>query len=141
MTIARHNLNGRNRFGQDAAEYPFCLLNLAAWKECGFDLRVTNWFRSREEATSYAEGRIDVSVEAPAASNTWSAVFSGGVQVELRSEHGRWLMWFAQDGKTERRRDFSSPSVEHAKRTAEHWFGTPVKGWSAGALASREACE
>jgi hypothetical protein len=136
MTIARHNLNGRNRFGQDAAKYPYCLVNLAAWKECRFDLRVANWFHSREEATSAARGCIDPPVDTPPVSRVWSASFPDGIQAELRSDHGnRWLTWVSRDGRTERRRDLVSPCAEHAKRTAECYLGTPVSGWSACRLS------
>ncbi len=94
MTIARHNLSGTNRFGETAAEFPYCLVNLAAWKECPFDLHVARWFRSKEGAASHAEGGTAAQVEKLPASKLWTGEFAGGLQVELRWEQGgRWLMW------------------------------------------------
>jgi hypothetical protein len=139
MNIARHNLSGVNRFGQNAAEFPFCMVNLAAWKDCPFDLRLANWFRTCDEAIQYAGGRSEAPSEKPPESKVWSAAFAGGVQVELRHQQGgRWLMWVAQNDKLERQKGFATPYVEHAKMTAEHWYGAPVGGWTATALSQEE---
>jgi hypothetical protein len=50
----------------------------------------------------------------------------GGTLVWLVRDGDRWLM-FAGSRKS-RRRDFASPFLEHAIRTAEQWYGKPV-GW------------
>jgi hypothetical protein len=129
MTIARHNLVGTNRFGHDAAEYPYCIVNLPAWKECPFDLHAAQWFRSREEAIGHVAGRIE-SVDKPPDSKVWSATFDGGVEVGLSLDHSRWIMRVAQHGGIARRKDFASPHLDHSKRTAEDWYGPPIAGWS-----------
>jgi hypothetical protein len=52
------------------------------------------------------------------------------VQIELRLEsHTRWLMWTLSGARWVRRKGFASPHLDHAKRTAEDWYGAPVKGW------------
>ncbi|MCC7497886.1 MAG: hypothetical protein IT160_09935 [Bryobacterales bacterium] len=52
----------------------------------------------------------------------------GGTQVWLRKDGDRWLM-FAGTQKS-RRRDFASPFLEHAIRTAEAWYGPAADGWN-----------
>lgn len=51
----------------------------------------------------------------------------GGTRIWLARDGDRWLM-FAGTRKN-RRGDFASPFLEHAIRTAEQWYGTPVGGW------------
>ncbi|MCC6390480.1 MAG: hypothetical protein IT167_07745 [Bryobacterales bacterium] len=51
----------------------------------------------------------------------------GGTPVWLRKDGDRWLM-FAGTQKS-RRRDFASPFLEHAIRTAEAWYGPAADGW------------
>jgi hypothetical protein len=51
----------------------------------------------------------------------------GGTRVWLVRDGDRWLM-FAGSRKS-RRKDFASPFLEHAIRTAEQWYGKPVGGW------------
>jgi hypothetical protein len=141
MTIARHNLGGANRLGQSAGQYPYCLIDFAAWTECPFDLRVARWFHDREEATNCASGRAEPVAKEVVTSKRWSAQFTDGVQVELRSAVGRWLMWVVQDGDCQRRKDFASPHLEHAQRTAEHWFGPPMCSWSPLGLDEAQASD
>src|SRR4051794_36017626 len=58
------------------------------------------------------------------------ARFSSGVEIELHRESGtRWLMWEVRFGRRSRRKDFASPSMEHAKLTAQSWYGQLVDGW------------
>jgi hypothetical protein len=141
LTVARHNLSGVNRFGQEADRCPYCLVNIAAWRAAPFDLRLARWFDSREAAASCGEGRVDAPAESAPAPTLWSARFPGGVQVELRLEQGgRWLMWVVREGVVERRKDFASPYAEHAKRTAEQWFGALLTSWSGSQLNSATRC-
>lgn len=52
----------------------------------------------------------------------------GETPITLRHIGGRWLMW-AGTGRGKRRKDFASPFADHARRTAEFWYGAPVDGW------------
>jgi len=40
-------------------------------------------------------------------------------------------MWVTRWGKRTRRKDFSTPFLDHGSRTAQHWFGEPINGWRA----------
>jgi hypothetical protein len=51
---------------------------------------------------------------------------------------GKTLVWLARDGdrwllyagsRHSRRKDFASPYLAHAQRTAEAWYGPPARGW------------
>ena len=47
----------------------------------------------------------------------------GGTKVWLVREGDRWLMYAGARRAAGKRRDFASPSQEHAIRTAEQWYG------------------
>lgn len=64
----------------------------------------------------------------PTAATSISAV-CGGTQVSLVRDGERWLMFVGGRRAGNRRRDFASPFVEHAMRTAEAWYGAPAAGW------------
>ncbi len=51
----------------------------------------------------------------------------GGTPIWLVRDGDRWQMFAGT--RTARRRDFASPFLGHAQRTAEAWFGPAVKGW------------
>jgi hypothetical protein len=53
----------------------------------------------------------------------------GGTRVWLVKDGDRWLMFAGSRKAGSRRRDFASPFVEHAMRTAEAWYGPPASGW------------
>jgi len=53
----------------------------------------------------------------------------GGTRIWLVRDGDRWLM-FAGTRKN-RRKDFASPFLEHAQRTAEAWYGPAQEGWHA----------
>ena len=55
----------------------------------------------------------------------------GTTRVWLARDGDRWLMFAGT--RTSRRRDFASPFLSHAQRTAESWYGAPEKGWHVGA--------
>jgi len=51
----------------------------------------------------------------------------GGTPIWLVRDGDRWQMFAGT--RTARRRDFASPFLGHAQRTAEAWFGPAEKGW------------
>ncbi len=51
--------------------------------------------------------------------------------VWLVRQGSRWVMFAGSRWPQSRRRDFASPSLEHAKRTAEAWYGPAPDGWRA----------
>jgi hypothetical protein len=127
-TAARHNIMGTNQFGQSSTEYPFCLVNMAAWKRTPCDLRAAHWFSAEQEAIDHY--RTPVPVPSALEPEACIADFPGGVQVELRHEnHSRWQMWEVRGGRKKRRMDFASPYLEHGKATAVLWYGEPQTGW------------
>lgn len=131
LTIARHHLNGVNRYGENAEQFPFCLVNLPAWRRTPSDLHAARWFRSEQDAVEWVQPKPLPLPPPPPEPPFCNAVFPGGIEIELRRENGcRWLMWETRYGKKTRRKDFASPSLEHAKSTAEHWYGVPLSGWS-----------
>jgi hypothetical protein len=135
-TAAHHHAIGINYFGQKSVEFPICLVNLAAWRRTPCDLRLTRWFRTEEEAIDEYQPKAPVPpVPEPSAC---AARFDGDVSVELRRESSsRWLMWEVKGGRRTRRADFASPSLDHAKATATHWYGEPVGEWQALTDAAR----
>lgn len=54
----------------------------------------------------------------------------GGTAVWLVRDGDRWLMYAGT--RSSRRRDFASPFLNHAQRTAEAWYGPAKSGWQAG---------
>jgi hypothetical protein len=54
-----------------------------------------------------------------------------GNRVWLVRDGDRWLMFVGSRGPGGRRRDFASPYLQHAIRTAELWYGAPATGWHA----------
>lgn len=53
----------------------------------------------------------------------------GGARVWLVKDGDRWLMFAGSRKAGSRRRDFASPFLEHAMRTAEAWYGPAAGGW------------
>lgn len=53
----------------------------------------------------------------------------GGTRVWLIRDGDRWLMFAGSRKASGRRRDFASPFLAHAMRTAEKWYGAPDGGW------------
>ena len=54
----------------------------------------------------------------------------GGTRIWLVKDGDRWLM-YAGSRSGGRRKDFASPYLEHAMRTAEFWYGAPGGAWRA----------
>lgn len=52
-----------------------------------------------------------------------------GIRVWLVKDGDRWLMLVGSRNASSRRRDFASPFLAHAIRTAEQWYGLPTGGW------------
>jgi hypothetical protein len=103
---------------------------MAAWGRTPFDLRYVRWFRTEQEALDAYRPKPPVPPEPEPVACI--ADFSAGIQVELRTDGGhRWLMWELRDGGRIRRKDFASPFLDHAKRTAAHWLGEPTSDWRA----------
>lgn len=63
------------------------------------------------------------------ATRAWAVC--GSTTIELRSDGARWLMWVKVGTQYHRRKDYASPSVAHAQRTAEEWYGKARGGWRA----------
>jgi hypothetical protein len=51
----------------------------------------------------------------------------GKTRVWLARDGDRWLMYAGS--RHSRRKDFASPYLTHAQRTAEAWYGPPASGW------------
>ena len=52
-----------------------------------------------------------------------------GTHVWLVRDGERWLMFVGSRRNAGRRRDFASPFLDHAIRTAEQWYGAAGAGW------------
>lgn len=55
------------------------------------------------------------------------AALCGNTRVWLARDGDRWLMYAGS--RHLRRRDFASPHLAHAQRTAEAWYGPSAGGW------------
>ena len=69
----------------------------------------------------------------------------GGIKIWLVKDGQRWLMYAGARKASGRRRDFASPFLAHAIRTAEQWYGAP-RGWRAekgrdGSAGTSEAAD
>jgi hypothetical protein len=53
----------------------------------------------------------------------------GSTRIRLVKDGERWLMFTGSPRACNRRRDFASPFLAHAVRTAEQWYGAPAEGW------------
>jgi hypothetical protein len=65
----------------------------------------------------------------------------GGTRVWLVKDGDRWLMFAGSRKAGSRRRDFASPFLEHAMRTAEAWYGPAAGGWRPEARTARAGKE
>jgi hypothetical protein len=53
----------------------------------------------------------------------------GSTGIRLVKDGERWLMSTRAGKAWRRRKDFASPFLDHAVRTAEQWCGAPAAGW------------
>lgn len=54
----------------------------------------------------------------------------GSTVVELlRDGPNRWFMFAGTSALLNRVRNFASPFLDHAQRTAESWYGSTIDGW------------
>ena len=53
----------------------------------------------------------------------------GGIRIWVVRDGDRWLIFASTRSAGGRRRDFASPFLSHAIRTAEEWNGVPAGGW------------
>lgn len=65
----------------------------------------------------------------------------GGTRVWLAKDGDRWLMFAGSRKAGSRRRDFASPFIEHAMRTAEVWYGPAASGWQPETRTAQRAKE
>lgn len=70
-------------------------------------------------------------IEGPPADATCVAAECGGTRIRLVKDGERWLMYAGSRKAGGRRRDFASPFLPHAIRTAEQWYGAAGGGWRA----------
>jgi hypothetical protein len=73
----------------------------------------------------------DSSVDAAIAdAQRTEALFDGNLRVQVRPDGAaRWAIWVTRGAAWRRRKDSATPSLDHARRTAECWFGQPIGGW------------
>lgn len=91
--------------------------------------RWVTWQKWLATAPIAIENKPPATASAIPADAACVAGICGNVRVWLVRDGDRWLM-FAGSRKS-RRKDFASPFLEHAIRTAEAWYGTPASGWKA----------
>ncbi len=68
---------------------------------------------------------------APIPTDATCVVGDCALRIWLVLDGDRWLMFAGSRGPSGRRRDFASPFLGHAIRTAEFWYGVPADGWRA----------
>jgi hypothetical protein len=91
--------------------------------------RFVSWEKWRAtspiERDAPAEPACLISRDAPCVTAT-----CGSTRVWLVRDGDRWLMFAGT--RSSRRRDFASPFLNHAQRTAEAWYDLAEKGWHVG---------
>ena len=65
------------------------------------------------------------------ATATCVAGVCGTTRVWLTRDGDHWSIYAGSRQAAGRRRDFSTPFLGHAIRTAEFWYGAPATGWRA----------
>ena len=82
------------------------------------------WRAHQPTAVGEAAAKPDPAREFADAQRIWAKC--GSTLVMLANEEGeRWVMYVG----SLRRRDFATPFLAHAIRTAEFWFGPATAGW------------
>lgn len=104
------------------------------------DATVTVWHRGRFMAWDKwlatapivrDEGRLKAGERRIPAGAMTVAATCGGKRVVLARDSERWLIYTGTVHPGNRRKDFATPFLEHAIRTAEAWYGVPADGWRA----------
>jgi hypothetical protein len=86
------------------------------------------WYKSRRDVLVNESAESE---DKSISETLTAACFRGNVRVEMRrSGANRWYIWVGVGlGRLIRRTDSATPFLEHARRTAEHWYGEPIDGW------------
>lgn len=88
--------------------------------------RFVSW--SQWRAAAPIETEPGDRVPAPADASCLTAQ-CGSTRIWLVRDGDRWRMHAGSRGHAGRRRDFASPFLEHAMRTAEQWYGQASGRW------------
>jgi hypothetical protein len=86
------------------------------------------WHQWRARTPAAAEGTTKAS-EANDADVTCIVGDCGSTRIWLVKNGRRWFMYAGSRKSRARRRDFASPFLGHAKKTAEGWYGMSRGGW------------
>lgn len=86
--------------------------------------RFVSWQQWRASEPMVADQLPD-----PSASPNCVTADCGGTRIWLVRDGDRWLMYAGSRKAAGRRRDFASPFLDHAKRTAEQWYGVAGCEW------------
>jgi hypothetical protein len=142
MNAPAYSLEAWRRFREsrerkaEAPPPPVSLADIPADAEMDEGVVLGCWngerFVSWEKWLATAPIERDPQPEVPAIPSNARCVTAtcGATRVWLVRDGERWLMFAGT--RSSRRRDFASPFLSHAQRTAEAWYG-PTKGWQAGA--------
>jgi hypothetical protein len=84
------------------------------------------WFSCRPVARESLPAESSPAVPADA---VCVAGACGERRIWLIKDGQRWLMFVGSRKAGARRKDFASPFLAHAIRTAEQWYGAPRDGW------------
>jgi hypothetical protein len=82
-------------------------------------------------ATAHEKPGPETSRQAADADAGCVAGHCAGARIVLAQEGERWFMYVGALRAANRRKDFASPFLAHAVRTAEAWYGVPAVGWHA----------
>jgi hypothetical protein len=79
-----------------------------------------------EQAARYRAGRVALQ-NPPIEPQGRAVAVCAGETIEIRKDGCRWLLYRGTPLK--RVEGFATPWFDHARRTAELWFGCPTGGW------------
>lgn len=140
MSAPAYSLDAWRRFREsrerkvEAPPPPASLADIPADAEMEEGIVIGFWngerFVSREKwlATAPFEKDAEPAVANPVPEEAQCVTaVCGNTHVWLVRDGDRWLMFAGS--RASRRRDFASPFLAHAQRTAEAWYGPPAGGW------------
>jgi hypothetical protein len=84
------------------------------------------WLATAPLEREAASGSLNVPVDAKCV-----LADCGGTRIWLVRDGERWFMFAGSRRESSRRRDFATPFLAHAQRTAEVWYGPATDGWRA----------